>query len=63
MLLKKLDHGALFETSDLTAKKDFIAFKAEVVKLDINNLTNVPTSSNNLKSKVDVKLKTVPVNF
>ena len=41
--------------------------KVEVDKLDINKLTNVPTSLNNLKTKVydlDVgKLKTVPVNL
>ena len=39
-----------------------IALKAEVDKLDINKLVNVPTSLNNLKRKVDdldfVKLKT-----
>ena len=41
--------------------------KAEVDILDINKLTNVPTSLNNLKIKVydlDVgKLKTVPVDL
>ena len=30
----------------------FIALKAEVDKLDINKLTNVPTSLNNLKTKM-----------
>ena len=49
--------------NDLAAKKDFIDLKAEVDKLDINKLTNVPTSLNNLKTKVDDldvgKLKTV----
>ena len=38
--------------------------KAEVDKLDINKLTNVPTSLNNLKTKVDDvdvgKLNTIP---
>ena len=34
-------------TSDLAAKKDFIALKAEVDKLDINKHVNVPTSLNN----------------
>ena len=34
-------------TSDLAAKKDFIALKAEVDKLDINKLVNVPTSLKN----------------
>ena len=34
-------------------KKEFIALKAEVDKLDINKLVNVPTSLNSLKTKVD----------
>ena len=41
--------------------------KAEVDKLDINQLVNVPTSLNNLKTKEDdldaCKLKTVPVDL
>ena len=41
--------------------------KAEVGKLDINKLVNVPTSLNNLKAKVDDlgvgKVKTVPVEL
>ena len=41
--------------------------KAEVDKLDINKLVNIPTSLHNLKTKVhdlDLgKLKTVPVDF
>ena len=41
--------------------------KAEVDKLNINKLTNVPTSLSNLKTKVDDldvgKLKTVPVDL
>ena len=41
--------------------------KAELDKLDIKKLVNVPTSSNNSKTKVDdlnvVKLKTVPVEL
>ena len=41
--------------------------KAEVEKLDISKLVNVPTSLNNLETKVgdlDVgKLKTVPVDL
>ena len=41
--------------------------KAEVGKLDINKLVNVPTSLNNLKIKIDDldvgKLKTVPVDL
>ena len=41
--------------------------KAEVEKIDINNLVNVSTSLNNLKTKVDHldvgKLKTVPIDL
>ena len=41
--------------------------KAEVDKLDINKLTNVPTSLNNLKAKANdsdvAKLKFVPVDL
>ena len=50
---KKLDYATGVDTSDLATKKDFIALKAEVDKLDLNKLVNVPTSSNNLKPKVD----------
>ena len=39
---------------EFTDKKDFIALKADVEKLDINKLVNVLTSLNNLKTKVDV---------
>ena len=64
MLLKKeLDHATGVETFDLAAKKDFIALKAEVDKLNIDKSVNVPTSLNNSKTKVDDldigKLKTV----
>ena len=64
---KELDHATGVDTSDLAAKKDFIALKAEVDKLDINKLVNVPTSLNNLKTKEDDldvgKLKTVPIDL
>ena len=50
---KALDHTTDVDTSDLAAKKDFIALKAEVDKLDISKLVNVLTSLNNLKTKVD----------
>ena len=66
MLLKKLEHQGT-DTFDLAAKKDFIALKAEVGKLNMNKVNNVPTILNNLKAKVndlDVgKLKTVPVDL
>ena len=62
---KELEHTAGIDKSDAVAKRDFIALKAD--KLDINKLTNVPTSLNNLNTKVDelnvCKLKAVPVNF
>ena len=45
----------------------FTAMKAEVDKLDISELVNVPTSQNNLKNKVDDldvgKLKTATVDL
>ena len=63
---EKLDHATGVDTSDLAAKKDFIALKAELDKLDINKLVNIRTSLNNLKTKVgclDVgSLKTVTVD-
>ena len=48
---KALDHATDVDTSDLAAKKDFIALKAEVDKLDISKLVNVLTSLNNLKTR------------
>ena len=49
----ELEHATGVNTFDLAAKNDFIDLKAEVEKVDINKLVNVPTSSNNLKVKVD----------
>ena len=43
---KELDHPTGVDVSDLAAKNDFIALKAEVENLDINKLVNVPTSLN-----------------
>ena len=64
---KELEHATGIDTSDLAAKKDFIALKAEVGKLNINKLVNVPTTLNNLKTKVndlDVgKSKTVSIDL
>ena len=64
---KELDHATSVDTSDLVAKINTIALKAEVDKLHINKLVTVPTSLNNLKTKVDDlnvgKLKTVPVDL
>ena len=47
---KQLDHSTAVDTSDLAVKKDFVALKAEIDKLDINKLVNVTTSLNNLKT-------------
>ena len=41
---KELEHANGIDASDLVTKKGFIALKADVDKLDINKLTNVPTS-------------------
>ena len=65
----EIDLSNYFTKSKLehAAGVDFIALKAEVDKLDINKLINVPTSLNNLKTKVydlDVgKLKTLSVDL
>ena len=50
---KELEHVTGIDKSDVAANKYFIELKAEVKKLDINKLTNVPTSLNNLKTEVD----------
>ena len=64
---KELDHATGVKTSDLAGKKDFIALKAGVVKLNINKLVNVSTNLNNFKTKIknlDVgKLKAVPTDW
>ena len=64
---EELDHATRVDTFDLAVKKDFIALKAEVDKLDIKELVNVTTSLNNLKRKVDDldvgKLKTAPIDL
>ena len=54
MLLKEnMIHATVVDTSYLAAKKDFIALKADVNKVDINKLVNVSTSLYNLKIRVD----------
>ena len=66
-LKEELQHDTGIDTSNLAAKNDCIALKAEVDKLDINKHVNVPTGLNNLKTKVkDLnvgKFKTVPVDL
>ena len=64
---KELEHATGIDASDLVAKKDFIALKAEVDTLNINKFVNVSTSLNDLKTKVHdlkvSKLKTVPADL
>ena len=64
---KELEDVAGVDTSNLAVKRDFIALKAEVEKLDFNKLVTVPIGSNKLKTKVDDldvdTLKTVPTIF
>ena len=64
---KVLDHATGVDTSHLATKKDFLALKGELDKVDINKLVNIPTSFNNSKTEVndlDVgKLKTIPVDL
>ena len=47
--------------------KRFVSLKAEIDKLDINKLVNVPTSLNNFKTKADDlyvgRLKIVPADL
>ena len=48
----ELKYATGIDTSDwYIDTQDFIAMKAEVCKLDINKLVNVPTGLNNLKTK------------
>ena len=67
MIITKIKHDTGVNTSSLVAKSDLIALKAEVDKLDINKLFDVPTSLNNLKTTVDDlhvgKLKTAPIEL
>ena len=48
---KELQHATGVDTSNLAAKSVFIPLKAEVDKLDINELVNIVTSLNDLKNK------------
>ena len=50
---KDIEYATGVDTSDLAAKKDFIALEAEVDKLETNKLVHIPTSLNNSKTKVD----------
>ena len=63
----ELEHAIGVDTSDLAAKKNFIALKAEVDKVEINEFVKAPTGLNDLKAKIvdlDVgMLKTVPLDL
>ena len=50
---KALEHATGVDTSKLAAKSDFITLKAEVNKLDINELIKFLTGLNNFKTNVD----------
>ena len=60
---KELEHATGADTSNLAAKKDVIALKAEVDKIDNAKLVNILTNLNTLKTNVNDlnigKLKTV----
>ena len=64
---RECNDAAGVDTSNLAAKSDGIASKAEVDKLDINKLVNFSNGLNNLKAKVndlDVdKLKFIPIDL
>ena len=64
---KELRDTTSVDTSNLTAKVYFIRLGAEIVKLDIDELVNVPGSLNDLKTEVDVldadKLKGVHIDL
>ena len=47
VIKKQLEHDKGFDTSDLSAKKIFMAFKTIVDKVDIAKLVNVQNSLNN----------------
>ena len=47
-----MNNASVFDTSNLTAKRDFIALKAEVEQLYIEKLVIVTTGWNNLKTKL-----------
>ena len=50
---KELENATSVDKSICAGKKDFIALKPEVDKLNINELINVPPGLNNLKTMVD----------
>ena len=51
---KELKGDTSVNTSNLAAIEGFIPFEAVVVKLDIDELVNVPGGLNDLKTEVDI---------
>ena len=49
---KKLNYAKGVNTSNLVAKRDLATLKTEIDKLDIDKLVDVPTGSNNFKTKI-----------
>ena len=64
---KELEHSTGIDAFNLAAKSDFIVLKAQVDKLDINELVQGSTGLNHLKTNVDDldpdKFKTVLINL
>ena len=62
-----LKNATGIDTSKLAAKSDLTGLKAEVDKIDIDKLKNVPRNLSNLKIEADKldtrKLKTTPVDL
>ena len=58
MIVKKIKDAIGVDTCNLAAKRDFIALKFEVEKLDINKFVNFPTGLNNLKTQKPRKMMT-----
>ena len=56
LVKEELHHATGVNTSDLTAKKDCIALKAEVDKLDNAKLINIRTTLNNLETLLETSL-------
>ena len=65
MLLKTISVGV--DTSNVAAKKDSVVLKAEVDKLDVAELVQVPIGFNDIKTKEGdlgvSKLKTIPMDL
>ena len=66
-LKKELNDVTGIGASNLAAKRDFINLKADIDKININELADVSTDLNNLETKVEdldiSKFKTVPIDL